>query len=63
MVKKKKLKGIENLLKKRIAEKKILKKTKTEVRIPEYKTPSVLGEPNRFFKDEWENTKKEMFLK
>jgi hypothetical protein len=41
---------------------KILKKTKATVNIPAYKSPSVLGDTNRFFKSEFNQTKRGMFL-
>lgn len=40
----------------------VMKKSSVDVRISDYKAPSILGDPNRFFKDELEETKKSMFL-
>lgn len=62
--KKSKEKGIMKSLSKKVTpSKRILKKGQMTVKIPEYKAPSILGDPNRFFKNEWEETKKSMFLK
>lgn len=47
---------------KKISVKKILKQTQTTVNIPKFKAPSILGDPNRFFKHEMEETKKSMFF-
>jgi len=56
-------KAIDKGLKKKVVSKKILKPSNIRVRIKEYKAPSVLSDPNRFFKNEWEETKKELFFK
>jgi hypothetical protein len=63
--KEKKEKKFENLTKrlsKKVVAKSILKKSQATVRIPDYKAPSVLGDPNRFFKKEFEETKRSMFF-
>lgn len=52
---KKKNKGLINL-------KKILKKEQASLTIPDYKPESVLGDRNRFFKEEMEETKRSMFF-
>ena len=49
-------------LKKKVKSKRILRKTRATVRIPEYKAPSVLGDPNRFFKNEMEDAGNSMFF-
>jgi len=66
MVKKKKkltkLQKLERVLKRKVKDKTILKKTKEavlKIKIPE--SSSILGDPNRFFKDEWDETKRTMF--
>jgi hypothetical protein len=41
---------------------KLLKNTQATVTIPEYKAPSILNDPNRFFNKEMEETKKSMFF-
>jgi len=57
MVKKeKKEKGLIGKLKEKIKSKRILKKQpQVQVRIKDYKQPSILGESNQFFKGEWNN--------
>ena len=62
MVKKeKKEKGLIGKLKEKIKSKRILKKQpQVQVRIKDYKQPSILGDPNRFFKDEWNETVKSL---
>jgi len=55
-------KKIGKALKKKVISRRILKKDKMSVHIPEFKAPSILGEPNQFFKNEWEETKRSMFL-
>jgi len=49
-------------LQKQITSKKFLKRPKLTVKIPEYKPHSILGETNKFFKNEWEESKKTMFF-
>jgi hypothetical protein len=43
--------------------KKVLKENKATVTIKEYDAPSVLNDPNRFFKNELEETKRSLFFK
>jgi len=43
--------------------KKILRKTKVSYKIPEYKKESIFEDPNRFFKDEFNEEKRSMFFK
>ena len=62
MVKKKKKTFLKSLQKK-FPSKKILKKEQPTLTIKQREVPSVLGDPNRFFKNEMEETKKSMFLK
>lgn len=52
----------QKLAKKLSKPKQILKKERASLTIPDYKAPSVLGDPNRFFKSEMEETKKSMFF-
>ena len=47
----------------KITSKKIMKPSQMTVKIPEYKAPSVLGDPNRFFKDEYEQERRNLFLR
>jgi len=47
---------------KKMTSKRILKKGQMTVHIPERKVESIFNDPNRFFKNEWEETKKSMFL-
>lgn len=54
-------KGYRNL-NKRVISRGVIKNSKVTVRIPEYQAPSILGDPNRFFKNEWEETKKSLFF-
>lgn len=54
--------GARKLATQRIISRKILKKNNMTVRIPEYKAPSVLGDPNRFFKDELSQERRNMFF-
>ena len=61
----KKSKKIGKLLKslsKPVTSKRIMKKGQMTIHIPERKVESIFNDPNRFFKNEWEETKKSMFL-
>jgi len=60
--KKKESKTILKGLKTKFQDKSILKKEQTQVTIPNYKAPSVLGDENRFFKGTMEETKRSMFF-
>jgi len=62
MVKKKK-KGFLKSLQKKIPSKSIIKSQQPTLTIKQKEIPSVLGDPNRFFKDEMEEVKRTMFLK
>ena len=55
------LKKIEKIARTKVTSRRILKKGKMSVHIPEFKAPSILGDTNRFFKNEWEETKRSMF--
>lgn len=62
--KSKKEKGILARLKSKVVSKPILKKTKeATLKIKDKEIPKVLEDTNRFFKNEWEETKKAMFFK
>ena len=50
------------IIKKKMILKRILKKGQMTVKIPEFKAPSILGDQNRFFKDEFEKEKRSMFI-
>lgn len=56
------LKKVGKVLKKKVTSRRILNKGQMSVKIPEYNAPSVLGDTNRFFKNEWEETKRSMFI-
>jgi hypothetical protein len=56
-------KGIIKQLTQKITSKKIMKPSQMTVKIPEYRAPSVLGDPNRFFKDEYEQERRNLFLR
>ena len=56
------MKVIDKVLTQRLTNKTILKDKQVELKIPEYKAPSILNDPNRFFKSELEETKKSMFF-
>lgn len=62
MVKKKKKTFLKSLQKK-LPSKRILKKEKPTLTIKQKEVTSILGDPNRFFKDEMEEVKGTMFLK
>ena len=47
--------------KKKLKKRTILKKSKATVNIPDYKAPSVLGDPNRFFKAEFDEAKRSAY--
>ena len=61
--KKKKSKTFLKSLSKKFPSKRILKKERPTLTIKQKEIPSVLGDTNRFFKDEMEETKRSMFLK
>jgi hypothetical protein len=54
--------SLSKLNKKKVSSKGVLKKEQTQVTIPNYKAPSVLGDENRFFKGTMEETKRSMFF-
>ena len=59
--KEKKEKGLIGKLKEKMKAKPILKKQpQLQVRMKDYKQPSILGESNQFFKDEWNETVKSL---
>ena len=54
---------VERALKKRVVSRRILKKSKPGTLLIKQKEPSsILGDPNKFFKDEWNEAKKSMFM-
>lgn len=55
-------KKIESLSKQKVVSKRVLKPSQMTATIPNYKAPSVLGDPNRFFKNELEEVKKNLFF-
>lgn len=60
--KKKKSKKEKKVLKAKVVSKKVLKPNKMTMTIPKQEPYSVLGEPNRFFKNELENEKRSTFF-
>ena len=60
---KKKEKGFLKTLSKKLPSKKILKTQRPTLTIRQREVPSVLGDPNRFFKEELEEVKRTMFFK
>jgi len=63
VLKKKKSKTFLKSLSKKLPSKRILKTERPTLTIKQREVPSVLGDPNRFFKDEMEEVKRTMFLK
>jgi len=53
---------LKQLAKSKVVSRRIFKNEQTVVNIPDYKAPSVLGDPNRFFNKEMEETKRSMFF-
>jgi hypothetical protein len=49
------------VLKKKVSNKKIVKGSKTTLHLQNKEYDSILSDPNRFFKDEWDETKRSMF--
>jgi hypothetical protein len=49
-------------LRKKVISRRVLKPSQVSVRINDYKAPSILGDQNRFFKSEMEETKKSLFF-
>jgi len=56
-------KAIKKIPNKKLKYKKITKKSKTTLHLKQKEVPSVLADPNRFFKDEMEEAKNAMFFK
>ena len=54
-------KYVSKLAKTKLKHRPVLKKSKATVNIPDYKAPSVLGDPNRFFKAEFDETKRSAY--
>jgi len=46
----------------RVVSKKVLRKSDTRAVVKEYQAPSVLGDPNRYFKDKYEEDKRRLFF-
>jgi hypothetical protein len=49
-------------LKERVISRRVLRPNQMSVTIKEYNAPSVLNDPNRFFRSEMEETKKSLFF-
>jgi len=64
--KKQKQKKVDRIIRKietsRLSNRKIMKKGKMSVHVPEYQAPSVLGDENRFFTGELNQEKKRLFF-
>lgn len=56
-------KTIEKLAKKKVVSKRTFKKSKVSLHIENKEVPSILADPNRFFKDEMEEAKNALFFK
>lgn len=63
MVKSKEDSNKNKLTRKKITSKRILKKSQVSYKIPKRKEYSILGDQNRFFKDEMEDIEMSMFLR
>jgi len=50
------------ILKARFSAKQITKSSKLVVSVPDYKAPSILNDPNRFFTGEFNKEKRSLFL-
>lgn len=59
----KRLKELKKRLSKKVESKRVLKKSKVTLHLKQKEIPSILSDPNRFFKDELEETKRSMFLR
>lgn len=55
-------KGISKVARQIVKSRRVLKRNKLQVTIPEREVPSVLGDENRFFKGTYEQEKRSMFL-
>jgi hypothetical protein len=60
---KKLMKKLGKLARKKVQAKRITKKSKTTLTLKQREVPNVLGDPNRFFKDEMEEAKNALFLR
>jgi len=56
------IKKLGRLARKKVVSKKTFKKSKTTLHLKQREVPSILGDPNRFFKDEMEETKRSLFF-
>lgn len=57
------LKKIDKIARTKVQNKKVLKKQQATLTIKQKEVPSVLNDPNRFFKEEMEEAKKAMFFR
>jgi len=62
-LKEKSRKGKSKILLKKLKVNKILKKSKSSLTIKKYEPTSILSDPNRFFKEEMEETKNAIFFR
>ena len=62
MVKKKKKKSLVKRLNEKIKMKRVVKKSKTTLYLSKKEYPSILNDPNRFFKDEVEDAEMALFF-
>jgi len=56
-------KKLSKLARSKVVSKRIVKPSKTTLYLPKKEYPSILSDPNRFFKDELEEVKRSMFFK
>ncbi len=56
------LKRLGKLARKKVPSRRTFKKSKTTLHLNNPDVPSILGEPNRFFKDEMEEAKRSLFF-
>lgn len=58
-----KIKQLAKKLSKQVVSKRTFKKSKVSLHIESREAPSILGEPNRFFKEEMEEAKHALFFR
>lgn len=59
---KKLMKTLGKLSRKKVVSRRTFKKSKTTLHLNNPEVPSILGDPNRFFKDEMEETRRSLFF-
>ena len=53
---------LERALKQKVVSRRIIRPSQATLTIKQRESSSILGDPNRFFKDEWNETKRAMFI-